>query len=160
MLFEFTLLILLILLTIHWAKKSMKESFQSSSLESKYDIFKEEPENLENMRKFFEALEFKDGLYHLNGKLIDCNKSNVSVLKEDSCKHNDTCGFCNIGIAGGLAPNGQAYFENISACQCKENCDKNNSCKGWHHYTNGGKCWLKGNNAQMVVNNNGVGKLK
>ena len=68
-----------------------------------------------------------------------------------------SCGEPNTGVAGNDLV---GEYSNVSACDCEKYCNNNEFCKGWHHFTNGGKCWLKGSDAKLEYNSNGVGALK
>jgi len=68
------------------------------------------------------------------------------------------CGLSNTG-ASGPDVDDNSYFENLTACQCELKCDTKEGCKAWHHYEEGGKCWLK-SEANLVNDSGGSGKAK
>jgi len=68
------------------------------------------------------------------------------------------CGLSNTG-ASGPDVDDNSYFNNLTACQCELKCDTKEGCKAWHHYEEGGKCWLK-SEANLVNDSGGSGKAK
>lgn len=51
-----------------------KENFMTKSeLQEEYRIFSSNKENMNKMDKFFEALDYKNGSYFINGKKIKCS---------------------------------------------------------------------------------------
>jgi hypothetical protein len=106
-------------------------------------------------------------------KCLGCGYNNDRGMKkcitQATCNSQNTndCGIWHKGAAGDGACDWTGSrckkntFDNITACQCKAECENypRGLCKAWHHYTNGGKCWLK-RQVDLDYNGNGVGAAK
>lgn len=67
------LFVLLIALSLNKAYIYKENFMTKSELQEEYRIFSSNKENMNKMDKFFEALDYRNGFYFINGKKIKCS---------------------------------------------------------------------------------------